>query len=136
MKCVLSQIVPLRTNVGETCGLQLKIELSTFGMIIENEIKILNNTYENANVIKYVIMPNHIHMIIVINDKGRPQVSPTVPRAIKQFKGAITKKIGKSIWQTSYYDHIIRNEEDMYYHLQYIEENPKKWLLGKDKYYS
>lgn len=136
MKRVFSRIVPPKTNVGETCGLPPQVELTAYGKIVENEIKVFKNTYENMYIMSYVIMPNHIHMIIVIDNNGRPQVSPTISRAIKQFKGAITKKIGKSIWQTSFYDHIIRNEEDMYYHLQYIDENPKKRLLGKDEYYS
>ena len=40
------------------------------------------------------------------------------------------------LWQRGYYDHVIRHEEDYCLHLQYIEENPKKWLLGKDEYYA
>lgn len=53
-----------------------------------------------------------------------------------QLQKLVTKEIGVSIWQASFYDHIIRNEDDLCTHLQYIEENPKKWLMGKDKYYA
>jgi REP element-mobilizing transposase RayT len=53
--------------------------------------------------------------------------------ALKKFT---SKQIGSNIWQRSYYDHIIRNEEDYIAHMQYIDENPKKWLMGKDEYYA
>ena len=79
---------------------------------------------------KLVIMPNHIHMILII-DK---ETSVTVSRVIKQFKEYITKQIGESIWQKSYYDHIIRNEKDYLRIWKYIDENILKWSL--DKYYS
>ena len=55
---------------------------------------------------------------------------------MKQFKGAVTKRLGASVWQKGFHDHVIRSESDYAYHLQYIEENPKKWLLGKDEYYA
>ena len=57
-------------------------------------------------------------------------------RVVNQFKGAVTKKAGKLVWQKGFHDHIIRDERDYLLHLQYIEENPQKWLLGKDEYYS
>ena len=67
---------------------------------------------------------------------GDTQVAPTVSRAMNKFKGAVTKRLGASVWQKGFHDHVIRSESDYAYHLQYIEENPKKWLLGKDEYYA
>lgn len=52
---------------------------------------------------------------------------PTVSRIIQQFKGYVTKQTGESIWQKSYYDHIIRDDEDYYIKARYIEENPLRW---------
>jgi hypothetical protein len=66
---------------------------------------------------------------------GRAQLAPTVSHIVQQFKGKITKQYGKSVWQKGFYDHIIRNEEDFLMHWQYIDENPRKWLIGKDEYY-
>ena len=51
-------------------------------------------------------------------------VAPTVSRIVKQFKGSVTKQIGKSIWQKSFFDHVIRNKEDYEKHVKYIYENP------------
>ena len=83
---------------------------------------------------KYVIMPNHIHLLIAIDGPMKAS-APTisVPNLIRSFKVLVSKEIGQSIWQRSYHDHIIRDEEDYLNHLQYIENNPAKW--SKDKYY-
>ena len=123
--------------VGATCGRPPVIELTAVGKIVEREILRLNKTYDNLRVEHYVIMPNHVHLLLMIDASGgRPQVAPTVSRAMKQFKGAVTKHLGSSIWQKGFHDHVIRSESDFAHHLQYIDENPKKWLLGKDEYYA
>ena len=109
-------------------------QLSEHGIVVEREIAILNSTYKNVKVDNYVVMPNHIHMIIFITaENGRTQFVPTISQIIKQFKGAITKKIGVSFWQPRFHDHIIRDEEDYQNHWRYINENPIKWR--DDEYY-
>lgn len=122
-------------NVGATCGRQLP--LSNYGQIINDEIKRISSIYNNVMIDKYVIMPNHIHIIIVLRDNravdGRPQVAPTISRIIKQFKGAVTKQIGWSIWQRSFHDHIIRNEDEYRKIWDYIEYNPINWQ--QDRYF-
>ena len=102
-------------NVGANCVRPLdQLPLSKIGIVIENEIYKLNTVYENIKVDKYQIMLNHIHLIIFIyeDSNGRTQFAPTISRIIKQFKGSITKQIGFSIWQKSFYDRIIRNEKE------------------------
>lgn len=121
---VLSEVI-----VGANC-----VRPSKIGLVVENEIKILNGTYKNVHVDKYVIMPNHIHMILILDESiGRTQFAPTLSRIVKQFKGSITKKIGKSIWQRSFYDFVIRTERDYLIRWQYIDENPARW--EEDKLY-
>ena len=132
MKCIFSQIV----GRGDPDAPQ--IILSEKGKIIEKNIKIMNGVYDKIKIKKYVIMPNHIHMIIDIENGASRLPRPTVniSNHIGTLKRFCNKEIGENIWQTSFYDHIIRDEEDLYYHLQYIEENPRKWIMGKDEYYS
>lgn len=90
--------------------------------------------YENVFVDNYVIMPNHIHLIIRLqNDGGRPMVVPTISRIIQQFKGYVTKQVGMPVWQEKSYDHIIRDDYDYMIRYQYIDDNPAKWI--EDKYY-
>ncbi len=109
----------------------LRVELSDIGMIIDNEIKALNSIYDAIRVDKYCIMPDHIHMILIIDtdEDGRTQFAPTISRVMKQFKGSITKQVGKPIWQKSFYDHGIRNQQDYNEIWQYIENNPLKYSL-------
>lgn len=118
-------------NVGANCVRPLdQLPLSKIGIVIENEIYKLNTVYENIKVDKYQIMPNHIHLIIFIyeDSNGRTQFAPTISRIIKQFKGSITKQIGLSIWQKSFYDRIIRNEKEYQSVWNYIHNNPLKYL--------
>ena len=80
-------------------------------------------------------MPNHIHMIIII-DKGTMWASsPTqdIPQRVKSFKILASKEIGHSVFQRSYHDHIIRNYEDYLDAWKYIDDNPAKWQ--SDDYY-
>ena len=123
-------------NVGANCVRLAVYKLSEYGNIVDREIKSIGGIYGSIiRIDKYVIMPNHIHMILIIDDfnNGRTQFAPTVSRIIKQFKGAVTKKIGKSIWQRSFYEHIIRNEVEYAEIWNYIDSNPHKWV--EDEYY-
>ena len=119
--------------VGVTSG---RPPLSRIGDIIDKEINKIPTIYENVEIDKYVIMPNHIHLIISLNgnEDGRPEVTPTVSHIIKYFKGSISKQIGFSIWQKLFHDHIIRNEAEYLKIWEYIDTNPLKWQ--KDCYYS
>lgn len=109
------------------------IPLSDAGIIIDNEIQKLNSVYEAVYVDKYCIMPDHIHLLISIrtDENGRTQFAPTISRVVKQFKGSITKQIGRPIWQKSFYDHGIRNQQDYDEIWEYIENNPMKYLIQK-----
>ena len=117
-------------SVGANC-VRPQIILSKIGQIIKNNIDMLDKTYQTVSVDRYVIMPNHLHLILMID--GRTQFAPTISRVIKQFKGSITKQVGIPIWQKSFYDHIIRDEKDYLRICEYIENNPAKWT--EDKYF-
>ena len=107
------------------------IELSAIGKITDGEIDKLNTVYPAVRVEKYCIMPDHIHMILSIDTdpSGRTQFAPTISRVIKQFKGAITKQIGRPVWQKSFYEHGIRNQQDYNEIWEYIENNPLKYFI-------
>ena len=143
MKCFLSRIENEGSVGDDDLGVP-KLILNKTGIIIENNIIKMNNIYSDISVDNYVIMPNHIHLLLTVQIKGQiengaPRSSPPT-NAISKFVTALkkftSKEIGENIWQRSFHDHIIRNEEDYNIRWQYIDENPKKWLMGKDKYYS
>lgn len=130
--CVKDKRNLLWTDVGATCG---RPQLTDIALKVDKEINKISAVYENVVIDKYVIMPNHIHIIILLNGtkNGRTEFAPTISRIIKQFKGSISKQIGYSIWQQSFYDHIIRDEEDYLKIWRYTETNPLKWR--EDCYY-
>ena len=78
-------------------------------------------------------MPNHIHMILFIPcDNGRMISSPTsILTAVGQMKRYVSKKIGESIWQKSFHDHIIRDKNDYEKISKYIYENPMRWYYDE-----
>jgi len=90
----------------------------------------MNDIYPAVTVEKYVIMPNHVHMLVLITNPGmggHPMDAPTIPHIIQQYKGAVTKEAGFPVWQKSFYDHIIRSEQEYAEVWRYIDENPLKW---------
>ena len=130
--CVIRKDISLWKHVAANCVRQnITHELSDIGKLVDNEIQKIETIYDSITVDKYCIMPDHIHMILLIDTKWRIQFAPTISRVIKQFKGAITKKLGFSIWQKSFNDEIIRNEKAYLEIWRYIDENPVKYLYEK-----
>lgn len=109
--------------------------LSDLGKMVNETIQDIPNHYPNVLVDKYVVMPNHIHMILILQENGRMVSAPTksVSTIIGQMKRVSSKMAGQSLWQKGFYDHIIRNEPDYLCICQYVDENPAKW--SEDEYY-
>ena len=116
----------LSTIVGDDAHIVPK----PYGQIAE---KYIRNVPE---IEKYVIMPDHIHMIIRLDNGSMWASTPTrtnrVASIVRSIKTLTTKEIGKAIFQRSYYDHVIRNQQDYNEIWEYIEYNPRKWLLDHD----
>ncbi|MBR4761391.1 MAG: transposase, partial [Clostridia bacterium] len=117
-----------------------EIELTSYGRIHDNHINKLNARF-NVKIDKYVIMPDHVHLIIVINE-GAIRESPLhkrsiISKSIGYLKMNTSRDIHNSgyegdIWQRSYYDHVIRNEADYKEICEYIDNNPLKLMLKKE----
>ena len=76
---------------------------------------------------KWVVMPNHVHVIIHLND-----CTTELSHVIGQYKSAVTRNIRRivenmTVWQTSYHDHVIRSERDYLRIWEYIDTNPSRW---------
>ena len=142
-RCILSRIVG--TGVPD-CP---QIELIKYGQIADKYIKQLNDFYNQLSVEEYVIMPNHIHLLLWVkenknaieNGQSRTPVPTNIERAnsacsqfVSTFKRFCNKEYGTNIWQRSFHDHIIRNDIDCEEHIKYILENPMKW--AEDELYS
>ena len=95
----------------------------------------MNKIYNHIEINNYVIMPNHIHILINVSASGMSgSPSPTnevIPSFIGTLKRFVNKEVGENIFQRSYNDHIIRNERDYLEHYTYIENNPIRWELDE-----
>ena len=110
-------------------------QLNSIGKTIDYYINNLENRF-NITVDKFVIMPNHIHIIIAIDQRSiresTLQKRSTVSKAIGYLKMNASRDIhkngyGEKIWQRSFHDHIIRGEKDYLKIWNYIDTNPQKW---------
>ena len=114
-----------------------EIVLTEIGKIAHRYI-LSSNRIPGIVVDKFIIMPDHIHLILLVNQtavNGTSRApSPTnavVPHFVSTFKRFCHRDIGTIIFQRSYYDHVIRNQQDYDEIWQYIENNPRKWLIEK-----
>lgn len=122
-------------DVGAAIGRPENIPLTILGMMVKQVIQDIPMHYPTITVDHSVIMPNHIHLLLQINNDidGRPMAAPTISTVINQTKGVISKKAGFSVWQKGFYDHVIRGERDYLDIWNYIEGNPGKW--AEDRLY-
>ena len=142
--CDSDRMMPNNT-VGEGFTLpKTALNMTPYGATVDKWIREISNKYSHISVDRYVIMPNHIHLLISVkrpNGRGDPSPtenvevkSPGVIEAIAWLKYHTTKEIKEKfntfdipIWQRSFHDHVIRNEEDYYEVAKYIAENPICW---------
>ena len=103
-----------------------------YGEIAAKYLNQLHAFYREIRVESYVIMPNHIHILLRVLEgpSGRPvptKQNSIVSRFVSTFKRFANKEYGKNIWQARSYDHVIRDQADFDRHLKYIQENPFGW---------
>jgi len=110
------------------------IELSDLGLIIQSTLEGLSIRYPDFEIIKYAIMPNHVHILVIKHGVG----SSSVSNVVCALKSLATKEIrlkhpGMKVWKESFHDHIIRNERDLIRHWDYIDQNINNW--AKDRFF-
>jgi REP element-mobilizing transposase RayT len=113
-------------------------DINEFGKTADECFRMIPEYNPGIKIDKYVIMPNHIHAIVIITGEDR-ESKRTLNFAVGQFKSAVTKRIrektpGIEVWQRSFYDHVIRNQQGYERIWLYIEDNPRKWI--EDEYYT
>ena len=115
-------------------------ELTSIGKEIVKTIDFIEKQCANILFDKYVIMPNHLHAIIVLQVVAGGGGTPPLQKIIGQLKSFTNKKYNEIsgtknliLWQRSYYDRIIRNEKEYRGIWDYIDTNPSKW--EEDKYH-
>ena len=132
------------------------MKLNDIGRTVTDCWRAIPDHFRNTALDEFVVMPNHIHGIIVIKDNDplrddgdsarnndrcslpKPRNMELLPKIISQYKSSVTRIIRKQRnnhsfgWQKSFYDHVIRNDEDLYRIRAYIQNNPLNWELDKN----
>jgi putative transposase len=117
------------------------IELTLYGKCVENAIRFISENNPDIAIDKYVIMPNHVHLLVRVlqtekdafgaSRRPRP-TEAAIPKMISSLKRYTDRTSGITLWQTGYYDHIVRDEQDYQTRWQYIDGNPTRW--AEDEY--
>ena len=128
------------------------MKLNKKGVIARQEIESINSRWNSIYVDMFVVMPNHVHIIIMINfvgtaflQSGIAQIPdgqasvPTLGTIIGNYKAGVTRLVHANepeckVWQKQYHDHIIRNEKSLNYIRRYVHHNPVLW--EKDVFYT
>ena len=113
-------------------------QLSEAGMVVKKHIERIGTKYPYIQLDNYVVMPNHVHILLTItahsgSTRASTPTNAVIPRIMATFKRFVQKDLGNQIFQSSFNDHIIRDEEDFRIRWNYIENNPQRWK--SDKYY-
>jgi len=114
---------------GATIGRPPDLPLSPCGQVVRSAIETIPQRYPAYILEHYVIMPNHIHLLLRIqaDESGRPMVAPTESTVVAQMKGAVTKQVGTNVWQKGFHDHVVRTPADFQEIWAYIDDNPYRW---------
>ena len=126
-KCLLSNIVGRGLAPAE-------IQYTQYGEIAREQLLSLENRYPNLKIDQYVIMPNHIHAILILNETAGASPRPTIMDVVSAYKSLTTRACKKAqsidkLFQTSFYEHVICGREDYLEIAEYIMNNPKQWEL-------
>jgi len=147
-----------------------KMRLNEYGRIVENEWLKAPEVRNNVELDYYIVMPNHFHGILVLNDnvgatrwvaqdktmhermihtiheRAIHRIAPTktlqsntIGSILGQFKSIVTKQINKirdnpgcPVWQRNFYEHVVRNDDELNRARQYVMDNPLKWELDEE----
>jgi putative transposase len=124
------------------------MRLNEYGAIVEKEWARSSEIRKEIEMDAFIVMPNHVHGIVMIkwhppvgaNGRSPLQMTPkSISSFMSGFKSSVTKIINEQrntpalpVWQRNYYEHVIRNEEDLNRIRKYIVENPLKWGDDED----
>jgi REP element-mobilizing transposase RayT len=127
------------------------VALNALGELIRSCWLAIPDHFPHAALDHFVIMPNHLHGIIVLTTESEPAphkkapaafskpISGSLPTIIASFKAAVSRGLRKqsperiTIWHRNYYEHVIRSEADYSRIFEYINNNPLQWAIDADR---
>jgi putative transposase len=116
-----------------------QLHQSEIGNMIAVTLISLSDPFPTGFIADFVVMPDHVHALIGLEQESADQRQPTLGETVGWFKGMTTHRYGRGVatlgwpryvgklWQQGYYDHVIRDERDLEARMKYIERNPFRW---------
>ena len=142
-RCILSNIAVGALHEAPAAAIQL----TRAGFVVQQVLENLHQRYSEIKVDHSVIMPNHVHLLLRIEEKRALREAPLRPEGkrslLSQAVGYLKMNSSKQIhafspalivWQRGYHEHVVRGEKDLLEIWDYIENNPAKW--AEDRYYA
>jgi putative transposase len=132
------------------------VHLSPIGRIAESELQQLSHHYDNVQIDEHVVMPNHLHAIVMIGGEHRfspdgqmsfptsntdstfvPPKAGSLSAIIRSYKGGVTRRchelgLEQVIWQTRFHDHLMRGDKVISAVREYIRNNPANWGVDRE----
>ena len=122
------------------------MRLNAKGTIVDELWREIPEHFSGALIDEYVIMPNHLHGILVFmaasigapggviptTTQGAMNRAPTLGEIVRAFKARVTREVGSTVWQRNYYEHIVRDDISLSRIRQYILANPARWELDRE----
>jgi putative transposase len=111
------------------------MNLSPKGKLVKKAWFDLPHHYSNIHLDEeeFVLLPNHVHGIVVITQTDLPGPQPALTEIMRAFKSFSARRIniqrsspGFPVWQRSYYEHIIQKEDEWDRARKYILQNPQR----------
>jgi len=115
------------------------VQLTKCGDSVQRVMVYLSEHTPNIRLEKWVIMPNHVHILVSVfpdgtGASGMPRPTDgAIPKFVSALKRFTNRENHIQLWQNGYFDHIVRDEDDFLRIWRYIDNNPAAWL--EDKYY-
>ena len=112
------------------------VTLTDSGQIVSDAWQEIPIRYSDFNIDEFIIMPDHVHGILWLNERaGQGPAPTTLPDVMRKFKTWTASRInqlmqssGQAVWQRSYYDRHLRDEAELSKVRLYIRENPSRYL--------
>jgi REP element-mobilizing transposase RayT len=116
------------------------LHLNDAGRFVESALRALQSNVHGIAIDTHIVMPDHVHAIIVLGTKPHTDTTVSIPELVRGFKLCVIKSwptgvrrrswqpYDTRLWQRSYYDTLIRNDAHLETTRAYILANPSRWL--------
>ena len=92
----------------------------------------ISNHFTYVTLDAFVVMPNHLHGILLFTEPVGAGHARPLPVVIGSFKSAASRQVGSDIWQRGYWERVVRNEDELNTARHYIDDNPFQWTKDKE----